>query len=79
VLDGGTLEYLQRFLQCVKYIILEIPSPLLSFIPPPLIAGTVPTGIIFTFTYRSMHYAPCGSIEQISQTEKSTSLYRHSY
>jgi hypothetical protein len=26
VLGGGTLEYLQRFLQCIKYILLEFTS-----------------------------------------------------
>jgi hypothetical protein len=33
-----------------------LPPPLLSFIPSPLIPGTVSTGIIFAFTYMCAHF-----------------------
>jgi hypothetical protein len=51
VLDGVTLCHLQRFLQCINYIILEFtPSTtLLYFLSP--IHETVSVGIIFAFTY----------------------------
>jgi hypothetical protein len=34
VLGGGILEYLQRFLQCIKYIILELTPLTVLFHPP---------------------------------------------
>jgi hypothetical protein len=39
VLDGSTLWHLQKFLQCIKYIILNSRPPPLSFIPlsPPFL------------------------------------------
>jgi hypothetical protein len=47
------------FLQCIKCIILEFtPPPLISFLLPPKLPGTVSTGIIFAFTYMSIHYLP---------------------
>jgi hypothetical protein len=56
VLGGGTLQHLQRFFQCIKYIILEF-TPLLH--SPPPISGTVSTSIIFAFTYICTHYLHC--------------------
>jgi hypothetical protein len=56
MLGGGTLWHSQRFLQCIKYIILEfIPSTTLLYLPPP-IPGMVSTGIIFAFTYMCTHF-----------------------
>jgi hypothetical protein len=56
VLGGGTLEYVQRFLQCVKYIIPKFTYSTALFHPPNLIPGTVSTGIIFTFTYMCINH-----------------------
>jgi hypothetical protein len=55
-LGGGTLEYLQKFLQCVKYL----NSPLYCSLSASLsqFPGTVSTGIIFAFTYMCLHYLP---------------------
>jgi hypothetical protein len=44
LLVGGTVEYLNS------------PTQLLSFIPSPMIPGTVSTGNIFEFTYMCIHY-----------------------
>jgi hypothetical protein len=52
----GTLQHLQRFLQRIKYIILQHTPPLLSPIAPTLIPGTISTGLIFAFTYLCKHY-----------------------
>jgi hypothetical protein len=46
VLNGSALWHLQRFLQGVKYIILEF-TPSTAFLYPSPIPGTVSTGIIF--------------------------------
>jgi hypothetical protein len=49
VLGGGTLWPLQKFLQCIKYILLEfIPSTSLLYSPLP-IPGIVSKGITFAF------------------------------
>jgi hypothetical protein len=53
VLGGGTLWYLQKFLQYINYIILEFLPPF-SFIAPPYICGKISTGIIFPF----IQYSP---------------------
>jgi hypothetical protein len=39
VLGGSTLWHLQRFLKCIKYVILEVTPPLLSSIPSPRIGS----------------------------------------
>jgi hypothetical protein len=51
VLGVGTLEYLQKFLQCIKYIILQFTPPQLSFIPSPQISGIVSTGMLCIYTH----------------------------
>jgi hypothetical protein len=60
VLDGDTFWHLQKFLQCIKYIILENSSPLqVSFPLFPSNAGIISTGIILIFTYvctQSLYY-----------------------
>jgi hypothetical protein len=53
MLGGGTLEYLQKFLQCNE---VEFTPSLLSFHPHPLIPGTVSTDIVFAFTYICINY-----------------------
>jgi hypothetical protein len=56
VLGGGTLWHLQRFLQCIKYSILEF-TPYTSLLhSPSSIPGTVSTSIIFAFTYMFTYY-----------------------
>jgi hypothetical protein len=56
VLGRDALQHLQRFLQCVKCIILEF-NPLHCFplFPHPPILGLV-SGIIFAFTYMCKHF-----------------------
>jgi hypothetical protein len=45
---------LQKFLQCIKNIILELTLSAALVQPP--IPGTVSTGIIFAFTFICIHY-----------------------
>jgi hypothetical protein len=56
VLGGGTLGYLQKFLQCIKYMILKFTPSAAVFQSPIPILRTVSTGIIFAFIYICRHY-----------------------
>jgi hypothetical protein len=51
----GTLYYLQRFLKCIKYIILESHPPLLSLIPSSNSWNSF-SRYHFSSTYMCMHY-----------------------
>jgi hypothetical protein len=56
VLGGGTLWHLQRFLQCIKYIILELtPSTTFPYPSSPDFWNSL-TSIIFAFTYICTHF-----------------------
>jgi hypothetical protein len=51
------LWHLHRFLQYIKFVILEIsPSTVLLYPYPPPIPGIVSTDIIFAFTYMCPHF-----------------------
>jgi hypothetical protein len=52
----GALWHLQKFLQYIKYIILEFTHPPFSFILPSPIPGIVSTDIIFPFIYMCTLY-----------------------
>jgi hypothetical protein len=57
-LGGGALWHSQRFLQYIKYIILEFTPPLFSFIPPPLIAGIIQQVSVFHLHACCTFFAP---------------------
>jgi hypothetical protein len=63
VLGRGTFWHLPRFLQYIKYIILEFshPPPTALLYPPPPhpIPGTVSKGIIFSFAYMCTYFLHC--------------------
>jgi hypothetical protein len=56
MLIGSTLEYLQRFLRCVKLSLLEFMPFTAVLRHLPSIPGTVSTGTIFAFMYTCTHY-----------------------
>jgi hypothetical protein len=56
VLGGGTLWHLQRFLQCIRYIILGFTPSSSPLSPSPLIHGIVTTGITIPMTCMYRHF-----------------------
>jgi hypothetical protein len=56
LLHWSTLWHLQKLLQYIKYIIIEIIPSIVLLDPPPSIHRIISTGLIFPFTYMCTQY-----------------------